>query len=109
MCLSEGGYAVYQQFSEDKRRDFNCIKSTLYTTFALDSVSAWKEFLARKLRPEEAVDVYLAELRRLPVLFGEMSEKGLTCAFIAGMPKSDEELLQALYQVGNMDILEVLA
>ena len=40
MCLSEGMYAVYQQLSEDKRRDFAYIKSALYTVFALDLVSA---------------------------------------------------------------------
>ena len=109
MHLSGGVYAVYQQLSEDKRRNFACIKSALYTAFALDSVSAWKEFMARKLRPEETVDVYLDELRRVSVLFGGMSENGLTCAFIAGMLKSIEELLRASSQVDNMDISEVLA
>ena len=38
-----------------------------------------------------------------------MSEKGLLCAFIAGMPKSIEELLWALFQVDNMEILKVQA
>ena len=65
--------------------------------------------MAHKLRPEETVDVYLAELWKLSVLFGGMSEKGPTCAFMAGMPKSIEELLQASSQVDNMDISEVLA
>ena len=41
----------------------------------------------------ETVDIYLAKLRRLAVLFGGMSEKGLMCAFIAGIPESVEELL----------------
>ena len=44
------------QLSEDKRRDFACIKSVLNTAFALDLVSAWK-FIARKLRPGETVYV----------------------------------------------------
>ena len=65
--------------------------------------------MVHKLRPEETVDVYLAELPRLSVLFGGMSEKGLTCAFIVGMPKSVEELLRASPQVDNMDISVVLA
>ena len=33
MHLSEGAYAVYQQLSEDKRRDFACIKIALYMAF----------------------------------------------------------------------------
>ena len=65
MCLSGGAYAVYQQLSINKRRDFSCIKSALNMAFALDSVSAWKEFMAHKLHPEETVDVYLAELPRI--------------------------------------------
>ena len=109
MRLSGGAYAVYQQLSKDKRRDFACIKSALYTVFALDSVSAWKKFMVCKLHPEETVDIYLAELRRLSVLFGGMLEKGLICAFIAGMCKRVEELFRASSQMDNMDILEVLA
>ena len=109
MHLSEVAYAVYQQLSEDKRRDFACIKSILDMAFALDSVSAWKTLMARKLCLEETVDVYLAELRRHSVLFGGISEKGLMCVYIAGMSKSVEELLQTSSQVDNMDISEVLA
>ena len=65
--------------------------------------------MAHKLRLEETVEVYLAEQQRLSVQFGGMSEKGLTCAFIAGMPKSVEELLWASSQVDNLDISGVLA
>ena len=93
MCLSGGAYAVYQLLSKDKRRDFACIKSASYMAHALDLVCIWKKFMAQKLCPGETVDVYLAELWKLSVLFGEMSEKGLMCAFIAGMPKSVKELL----------------
>ena len=81
----------------------------MYTAFALDWVSTWKEFNARKLRLGETVDVYLVKPWRLAVLFGGMSEKGLTCAFFAGMPESVEELLGASSQVDDMDILKVLA
>ena len=49
--------------------------------------------MACKLHLEETVDVYLAKLRRLSLLFGGMLEKGLTCAFIVGMSKTVEELL----------------
>ena len=65
--------------------------------------------MAHKLRPGETVDVNLVELWRFAVLFGRMLEKGLTCAFIAGMPESVEESLQASSQVDDMDILEVVA
>ena len=43
--------AVYQQVSEEKRVEFACIKDVLYTAFALNSVTAYKQFVARCLRP----------------------------------------------------------
>lgn len=109
MRLTGGAYAVYQQLADEKKTDFACIKRALFTAFALDPVTAWKEFMARKLHPGETVDVYLAELKKLSVLFGGMSDKGLVCAFVAGLPKSVEDLLRASSQVDEMDISEVLA
>ena len=87
MRLSGGAYAVYQQLSEEKRADFACIKDVLYTAFALSPVTAYKQFAARRLRPGETVDVYLAELRKLATQFGGMTERGLVCAFIAELPE----------------------
>ena len=57
-------------------------------------VSAFKEFMARKLRPGECKK--------------KQKQNRLTCAFITGMPKSVEELLRASFQVDIMDISEVL-
>ena len=108
MHLSGGAYAVYQQLSE-KRADFACIKDVLYTAFALSPVTAYKQFAARRLRPGETVDVYLAELRKLATQFGGMTERGLVCAFIAGLPEHAENLLQATTRVDDLPISEILA
>ena len=102
MRLSGGAYAVYQQLSEEKRADFACIKDVLYTAFALSPVTAYKQFAARRLRPGETVDVYLAELRQLATQFGGMTERGLVCAFIAGLPEHAENLLQATTRVDDL-------
>ena len=75
MRLSGGTYAVYQQLSEEKRADFACIKDVLYTAFALNPVMAYKQFVARHLRPGEMVDIFLAELRKLATQFGGMMER----------------------------------
>ena len=74
MCLSGGVYAVYQQLSEEKRADFACIKDVLYTAFALNPVTAYKQFVVRCLCPGEMVDVFLAELHKLVTQFGGMLE-----------------------------------
>ena len=103
-----GAYAVYQQLSE-KRADFACIKDVLYTAFALSPVTAYKQFAARRLRPEETVAVYLAELRKLATQFGGMTERGLVCAFIAGLLEHAENLLQATTRVDDLPISDILA
>ena len=109
MRLSGGAYAVYQQLSEKKRVDFACIKDVLYTAFALSPVTAYKQFAARHLHPGETVDIYLAELHKLATQFGGMTERGLVCAFIAGLPEHAENLLQATTRVDNLPISEILA
>ena len=58
MCLSGGAYAVYQQLSEEKKSDFTCIKNALYMAFALDPVTAVKQFVAHSLCPGDTVDVF---------------------------------------------------
>ena len=45
MHLSGGAYAVYQQLSEKKHADIECIKTTLYTAFALEPFTTWKQLL----------------------------------------------------------------
>ena len=95
MRLSGGAYTVYQQLSEEQRADFACI-NVLYTAFALSPVTAYKQFAARRLHPGETVDVYLAE-------------RGLVCAFIAGLPEHAENLLQATTRVDDLPISDILA
>ena len=92
-----------------KRADFACIKDVLYTAFALSPVTAYKQFAAHRLRPGETVDVYLAVLRELATQFGGMTERGLVCAFIAGLPEHAENLLQATTRVDDLPISEILA
>ena len=104
-----GAYAVYQQLREEKRADFACIKDVLYTAFALSPVTAHKQFAARRLRPGETVEVFLAEPRKLTTQFGGMTERGLVCAFIAGLPEHTEKLLQATTRVDDLPISEILA
>ena len=109
MRLLGGAYAVHQQLNEEKRADFASIKDVLYTVFALNPVMAYKQFVACHLRPGETVDVFLAELRKLATQFGGMTEWGLVCAFIAGLPECAEKLLQATTQVDDLPISEILA
>ena len=106
MCLSGGAYAVYQQLSEEKRADLACIKDTV---FSLNPMTSYKQFAARRLCLGETVDLFLAELRKLATQFRGMTEWGLVCAFIAGLPEHAEKLLQDTTRVDNLPISEILA
>ena len=109
MHLSSGTYAVYQQLSKEKHTDIECIKTTLYTAFALDPFATLKQFAVHHLQPGETVNIFLVELRRFAVLFGGMLDQCLQCAFIAGLSEHAEELLWVSYQMEDLDLSHVLA
>ena len=56
---------------------------------------AYEQFISRKLLNGDTPDVHLAELRRLASLFGGMTDKALTCAFVACLPEGVRQLLRA--------------
>ena len=71
--LTGGAFAVYQQLPDADKQDVLKITKALRTAFAVDSFTAYDQFVARRLQPGETVDVFLAELRRLAVPFGGLS------------------------------------
>lgn len=64
--------------------------------------------MACKLKDGEPVDVYLAHLRRLAELFGGMTDTGLRCDFVAGLPESARHTLRAGSWIESMDINQLL-
>ena len=77
-----GAFAVFHQLKEEDKREFDRIKAALYTAFVADRFMAFDQFAERRLHHGESVDVYQAELRRLLVLFGGISDQGRACAFV---------------------------
>ena len=69
--LTGGAFAFYQQLPDADKRDSGKITKALRTAFAVDSFTAYEQFVGRRLQPGERVDVFLAELRRLAVPFGD--------------------------------------
>ena len=60
--LTNGAFAVYQQLTETNKENFNRIMEALLKAFAVDAITAYEQFVKRKLKHGEAVDVCLAEL-----------------------------------------------
>ena len=102
--LTGGAFSVYQQLADDCKKDAKKIKEALLTAFAVDKFTAYEQLVTRRLRPNESVDVYLADLRRLSRLAGAMNETVLACAFVAGLP---EEMRLTLRSGSRMESLDL--
>ena len=102
--LTGGAFAVYQQLPDADKQDIGKITKALRFAFAVDSFTAYEQFVGRRLQHGETIDVFLAELRRLAVPFGGLSDKMLACAFVAGLPDTVKQLLRA---GSRMDVLPI--
>ena len=71
--------------------------------------TAYEQFVGRRLQPGQMVDLcVLAELRRLPVPFGGLSDKMLACAFVAGLPDTVKQLLRAGSRMDELPLARIL-
>ena len=102
--LTGGALSVYRQLPEDDKKDPEKIKSALKRAFALDKFTAYDRFADRRLQVGESVDVYLADLQQLASLFGGLSENGLCCAFVSGLPESVKHVLKAGARVDALSL-----
>ena len=107
--LAGGAFAVYQQLEESDKKDYDKIKEALISAFALDQYEAYEQFERRKLRPGEAVDVFVADLRRLAGLFGGMPDSSLACAFVTKLPESARRALRAGTRIEGMTLSQLIS
>lgn len=68
------------------------IKLALYTVFAMDRFVIHEQFFEQHLWSREFSDMYLAELCKLVVLFGSISDCRLTCTFVKELPNHVKQL-----------------
>ena len=105
--LKGGALSVYRQLPDDDKKDADKVKSALKTAFALDKFTAYERFADRRLRPGESVDIFLSELKQLASLFGGMSEEGICCAFVTGLPDTVRQVLKAGARVDSLSLCEL--
>ena len=106
--LKGGASAVYRQLPVEDRREAAKIKAALRRAFAADKYAAYELFSARRLCNGESVDVYLADLKQLSTLFGGLSEEGLGCAFVAGLPDSVKQMMRAGARMESLTLSETV-
>ena len=109
LFLEGPAFAVYQQFSEEVKNDYNNLCSGLLAAFAANEFSAYEQFSARKYNEGEGVDVYLADLRRLAMLFGSTEERTLRCAFVVGLPEYVSKQLRALSNIESLRLSDIVS
>lgn len=109
LFLTGGAFNVYQGLTVDEKKKYDVIKAKLLAAFSSDSCHAYEEFQMRRLNPGEAVDVYLADLKRLAALVDSTklaSEQWLKCAFVAGLPTGVKAQMRAACSVNKMSLAE---
>ena len=107
--LSGGAFAVWSQMPATARDSLAEVEKTLYAAFAMDSFAAYDAFGCRRLRDGESPDVFLADLRRLAVLFGGVPDRALVCAFVSGLPDSARQIIRAGSRAESLTLQDVLA
>lgn len=107
--LTGGAFSVYQQLGSADKGSYEKIKTALISAFAVDKFIAYEQFVGRRLRDGESADVYLADLQRLAMLFGGITNAGLSCAFVAGLPDSSRHVLRAGSRLEDMDLSQIVA
>ena len=106
--LKGDAFTVYAQLPARDRTSLQAVKDALCSVFAPDAIGAYEEFVARRLKPGEAVDIFLADLRRLSSLFGGVSERTLVCSFISGLPFHAREAVSGGCRVQDLTVDSVL-
>ena len=99
---------MYQQLPDADKQDIGKTTRALRFAFVVVSFTAYKQFVGRRLQHGETYDVFLAELRRLAVPFGGLSDKMRACAFIAGLPDTVKQLLRAGSRMEELPIDQIL-
>ena len=85
------------------------MSATLYTAFTMDAFVAYELFIRWQLHCKEPGNMYLAELQKLAVSFGRMSDHSLAYLFLIGLPQQVEWLLHPSFQKDVLVINQLLS
>jgi len=110
LFLTKGAFAVYKSVSADNDT-YASLKEALTLAFSADKFQAYDQFVSRTLKPNESVDVYLADLQRLMKLVdaSNASQNILKCAFVHGLPSELRQQMTAACSLEQMKVEEVVS
>ena len=108
LYLEGNAFEVFDQLEEDDKEDASKIEEALLNAFAQSNFDAYDAFRQRSWRTGEAVDVYLADLRRLARLAEIENDILLLRAFVVGFPSDISNQLRAATDINVMSLEKVL-
>ncbi|KAL5509977.1 hypothetical protein EMCRGX_G005432 [Ephydatia muelleri] len=106
--LLEGvAFAAWLDLSLEERKEYKTMKEKLIARMAPSNFITMEEFRDRKLRPSEALSLYLHDLRQLidramPKLDLALKEQLILHQFIAGLPATINRQLRATGDMTNL-------
>lgn len=106
--LTGGAFSVLSQLRDASRHSMAAVKEALYVAFALNQYGSHEIFAEHCLQPDQSVDVFVADLRRLSALLGGVSGRTLACAFVVGLPDDVRHAVCAGLRAEGLDLHSVL-
>lgn len=108
LFLSAGAFAVYEALDDAVKKDYSKLKSALMSAFSMNCFVAYEQLMSRRLDSAEAVDVFLADIRRLASLVCPNPPEALIkCAFVCGLPAAVKSQLQAVAALDSLPLADV--
>ncbi len=108
LYLEGPAFEVYDQMAENDKEDADKIEETLLNAFGQNSFDAYDSFRQRSWIVGEAVDVFLADLRRLARLAKVEDDILLLRAFVVGLPSDVASQVRATADIENSTLDRVL-
>ena len=92
LYLAGDAFTVWRQIEESDKEDEDKVKARLEESFACSAREAYSQFVRRRKRDDETVDVYVSDLRRLLTLSGHKEaadgkDPVLVEQFLTGLPR----------------------
>ena len=73
LFLEGDAFLVFSKIADDDWKTLNEVEVKFREAFSCTPAAAYRQFVGRRLKPDESVDAYVADLQRLLTLSGHQS------------------------------------
>ncbi len=110
LFLTGGAFAVYENLPANVQNDDGKLKAALLQAFSTHPLPAFEEFSARRLLPNETVDVYVADLKRLSGLVSStaLTEDWLKWKVVSGLPDNEKAQIMSSPGLEKLSLTDIV-